>query len=569
MPASTPSSTPDNVTDIRVEQSLPLDKMLVRAGLGSGIHRSVPARDVLRWGGRLARIPSRTAGRFADLAREAGRIGMGTATPAPRDRRFSDRAWEENGAYRRWVQLHFAAHETAHQLLRDAELDDRVESKLRLLIDNVASAVAPSNSPLNPAALKEAIDSGGASFVRGFRNFLSDVSSAPRIPNMVDHAAFELGKNIAVTPGQVIHRTPMFELIEYRATTEQVRETPLLLVPPTINKYYALDLAPERSVVEFMVAQGFRVFAISWRNPTARHAAWGLDAYVHAVLTALATTRTISGAASTSLWGTCSGGIVTAVAVAHLAATDRESEVASLALPVTLLDQRISGTSGALLDPSLARRAVARSARKGYLDGASLAELFAWLRPDDLIWNYWVSNYLLGKQPPAFDLLYWNADSTRMPAALHRDFVEVALENQLVESGALVCHGVPVDLGLITVDAFVIGAVADHITPWQSCYRTTQLLGGKCEFVLSNSGHVAAMVNPPSNPKASYQHASHTPPDPEDFKSSAERHSGSWWPAYATWLDSRSGERVPAPEAPGSPEHPALCEAPGTYVLDR
>lgn len=541
----------EGAPDLRVEQSVSLDTMLVRAALGSGLHRSLPVKELAGWGGRLARRPARTASRFTDLAREAGRIGLGTGSPPPRDRRFADRAWQENGAYRRWVQLHFAAQETAHLLLRDAEFGDRAESKLRLLVDNIASALAPSNTPINPVALKEAIDSGGASFVRGLRNFITDMSSAPRIPNMVDQSAFELGENIATTAGNVIHRTPVFELIEYAGVTEKVREIPVLLVPPTINKFYALDLAPDRSVVEYLVGQGFRVFALSWRNPTARHASWGLDAYVHAVIGALEVTRTITGSLSTSLWGTCSGGIITSVAVALLAATGRQDQVASLALPVTLLDQQVSGTSGAIMDPGLAGLAVARSARQGYLDGAALAELFAWLRPDDLIWNYWVSNYLLGKQPPAFDLLYWNADSTRMPAALHRDFVELALHNQLVEPGSLVSHGVPIDLSEVTVDAFVIGAVADHITPWQSCYRTTQMLGGKCEFVLSNSGHVAAMVNPPGNPKASYQHSSHTPADPEEFRADAERHQGSWWPAYTAWLDARSGEKC---RVPGSVE---------------
>ncbi|WP_344732676.1 PHA/PHB synthase family protein [Nocardioides fonticola] len=550
-----------------LEHSLALDVMLIRAAVGAG--RSVPAPEILSWGGQLVRRPRATGRRLADLARDAGRIGLGTAPPAPADRRFSDRAWSSNGAYRRWVQLHHATHRTAHRLLEDAALDDRATEKLSLLVDNVASALAPSNSPLNPAAIKEALDTGGASILRGLRNFVEDMSSAPRIPMMVDRSAFEVGRNLAVTPGHVVRRTELYELIQYGASTERVYATPLLMVPPTINKYYALDLAPGRSVIEYLVAAGFQVFAVSWRNPTSRHAALGLDAYVEAVIDALGTTRAISGSSSTSAWGTCSGGIITAVAAAYLAAKGRGGEVETLTLPVTLLDQQVEGSSRVLLDADLAGLATTRSARKGYLDGAALSEVFAWLRPDDLVWRYWVNNYLMGRRPPAFDLLYWNADSTRMPAALHRDFIDLALHNRLVEAGSLRCQGTPIDLGQVTVDAFVIGAAADHITPWQSCYRSTQLLGGKTEFVLSNSGHVAALVNPPDNPKAQYERAVDTPADPDAFRASAEHHTGSWWPAYSAWLTARSGDLVPAPQQAGDPDHPPLCAAPGTYVHEK
>jgi polyhydroxyalkanoate synthase len=286
----------------------------------------------------------------------------------------------------------------------------------------------------------------------------------------------------------------VFELIQYAAQTDDVRETPILMVPPTINKFYVLDLAPGRSVVEHLVRQGQQVFMLSWRNPTARHAEWNLDTYVHAVLEAFDVVRQATQSPTAAVLGTCSGGIITSMAAAYLSSVGRGDELAALTLLVTVLDQAGAGTTNALLDRGRADAASAMSRRKGYLDGAVLAEVFAWLRPNDLIWNYWVNNYLLGRKPPAFDVLFWNADTTRMPAALHRDFLDLSLENTLVTPGAATVRGVPVDLGKITTDAYVVAGVADHITPWQSCYKTTGLLGGKTAFVLSTSGHIAALI---------------------------------------------------------------------------
>lgn len=568
---STATRMPDLPSEhARQDHVVPLDTALVRAAIG-GMRGGLPVGPATRLARGLARRPWRPAVRGAELSRELFRvlIGISELSPPKHDRRFSDRAWAENPLYRRAVQTHLAVAEKAHQTLMDGDLPRRDVDRLRFVVDNILDAVAPSNSPLSPTSLKEVIDTGGGSWVRGARSLVRDVSSAPRVPSMVDTSAFAVGGNIAVTPGQVVHRAPMFELLQYNAATEEVYEKPVLLVPPTINKYYALDLAPGRSVIEHLVQAGHQVFAISWRNPTARHADWGMDAYIHAILTALQVTREIAESDQASIWGTCSGGILTTMALAHLGATGSLDQVASLALPVTLLDQQVSGATGALMDPRLADMAKQRSRRRGFLDGSSLTEMFAWLRPNDLIWNYWVSNYLLGKTPPAFDLLYWNSDSTRMPAALHADFVDLAAGNRLVEPGAMTAMGVPVDLADVTVDAFVIGAVADHITPWESCYRTTQMLGGACEFVLSNSGHVAAMVNPPGNPKASFRHATETPKDPTEFMEKAESHQGSWWPVYSDWLAARSGSKKPAPTSPGSAQHPAVEPAPGRYVLDK
>jgi polyhydroxyalkanoate synthase len=385
---------------------------------------------------------------------------------------------------------------------------------------------------------------------------------------MVDRSSFEVGRNIAVTPGSVVLRTEVLELIQYRPQTERVREVPLLIVPPTINKYYALDLAPGRSMAEYLVQGGQQVFVISWRNPDARHAAWGLDTYIQEILGALDAVQRMSDTGRAVMMGACAGGIIAAVAAAHLAATGQRDRLAALALLVTVLDTAQAGTAGALADRRLAAAAKAMSARRGYLDGRALAEVFAWLRPGDLVWNYWVNNYLLGKKPPAFDVLFWNADTTRMSARLHADFVDLAMENKLATPGGLTVLGTAVDLSQVGADAYLVAGIADHITPWQNCYRSTRLLGGTSRFILSTSGHIAALVNPPGNPKARFQVNKHNPAGPADWLKTAQTEQGSWWPDMLAWLGDRCGADKPAPEELGGGGLRPLVEAPGTYVFD-
>ena len=378
---------------------------------------------------------------------------------------------------------------------------------MRFFLENVIEAVAPSNVPLvNPGSAKAVIDTAGLSLVRGAKQLARDMASAPRIPEMVDGSGFVLGENIAATPGGVVFRNELLELIQYAPQTDEVYEVPALVVPPTINKFYAIDLAPERSLVEHGVRQGRQMFVISWRNPDSRHASWNLDTYVRAVLDALDAVEEITGSERTVLGGVCSGGIIASVAAAYLAGIGRQDRLAALCLAVTVIDNHDAGTSSALVDERLAGLAKAKSARKGYLDGRELAEVFAWLRPGDLVWNYWVNNYLLGKRPPAFDILFWNSDTTRMTAALHADFVDLAMENSLTRPGALTVLGVPIDLGKITVDTYVVAGITDHLTPWENCYRSAQLFGGTTRFVLSTSGHIAALVNPPGQPQGVLPH---------------------------------------------------------------
>jgi polyhydroxyalkanoate synthase len=439
---------------------------------------------------------------------------------------------------------------------------------MRFLVQMLVDALAPSNHPfLNPAALKAALETGGRNYRDGAKQFVQDMRSRPRIPAMVDGRGFQVGGNLAVTEGAVVLRTPIIELIHYKPRTEQVREVPLLLVPPMINKYYIADLAPGRSMIEHFLDAGQQVFTISWRNPGAEHRGWDLDAYARSVLDALDAVQEITGADRSHLLGICAGGIVSSVTCAHLAARGELGRIAGLTLGVTLLDQDRSGSLGAMIDENTAQFAIAQSARTGYLDGKALAGVFAWLRPNDLIWNYWVNNYLLGKRPPAFDVLYWNSDTTRMPAALHRDFIRMTTANALVHPGKMTVLGTPVDLSKVDVDSYVVAGTTDHICPWERCYRTVQLLGGSSRFVLSNAGHIAALVNPPSNPKASFQVNDACPEPPEEWLAGAARHPGTWWSDYASWLGERSGEQKPAPASLGSSRHPVSGSAPGTYVL--
>src|SRR5580692_4484432 len=548
----------------------PLDLLLTDAATGA-LRRVNPGGSGLRLAAALAGRPRLVAGRGRQLLGELARIAVGTSQvqPSRRDRRFSDPGWTGNPLLRRAMQAYLAAAGTAEGVVADAGLDWADSERVDFGVTNLIDALSPSNNPLlNPAALKAAIDTGGGSALAGLRHFVADMVTAPRVPSMVEPDAFEVGVDLAVTPGAVVLRTPVFELIQYRPATPAVRQVPLLIVPPVINKFYVMDLAAGRSMVEYLVGQGLQVFMISWRNPDARYAKWDIDTYGQAILDAMGAVERITGSDQTVLAGACSGGIVAAMVAAHLAHTGQQDRLAAFTLMVTVLDQAHAGLASAVIDERTAKLAEASSRARGYLDGSSLAEVFAWLRPNDLIWNYWVNNYLLGKKPPAFDILFWNADTTRMTAGLHRDFLELGAKNALVEPGTATMLGSPVDLASVDRDSYIVAGITDHICPWQSCYRTTQLLGGRPRFLLSTSGHVAAMVNPPGNEKAKYQLAKECPEDPQEWLRLAETCHGSWWPDYASWLAERCGEEKAAPAELGGGGLAPLGDAPGTYVYD-
>jgi poly[(R)-3-hydroxyalkanoate] polymerase subunit PhaC len=549
----------------------PLDLLLTDAALGA-LRRVNPGGSGLRLAAALAARPRLVARQGRQLLAEMARITAGTSEvrPSQRDRRFKDPGWEGNPLLRRVLQAYLTAAQTAEGVVAAADLNWADAERVGFALTNLLDALAPSNSPvLNPAAVKAAIDTGGGSTLAGLRHFISDMAAPPRVPSMVEPDAFEVGADLAVTPGAVVLRTPVFELIQYRPAAPTVRQVPLLIVPPTINKFYVIDLAPGRSLAEYLVGRGQQVFMISWRNPDARHAAWDFNTYGQSILDAMDAVSRITRSERTALMGVCSGGILAAMVAAHLAHSGKQDQIAALTLMVTVLDEARAGLASAVIDERSARLAAAASRTRGYLDGRSLAEVFAWLRPNDLIWSYWVNNYLLGRRPPPFDILFWNADTTRMTAALHRDFLQLGLTNGLTRPGGMTMLGSPVDLSLVDRDSYLVAGITDHICPWQSCYRSTQLLGGSKRFVLSTSGHIAAMVNPPGNEKARYQVAKDCPEDPQEWLRHAESYRGSWWPDYAAWLAEHCGEDSAAPDELGGGGLAPLGDAPGTYVYDR
>jgi polyhydroxyalkanoate synthase subunit PhaC len=560
-----------NMTDnSRLEElAAPLDLLLVNS-TRSFVGRMTPNRSWARLGAKLAKQPRKTVGRGARLARELGTIAIGTSerVPARSDKRFSDPAWQGNPLMRRTMQAYLAAAETADLLFADANLDWRDSDKMRFVLDNIMEGISPSNNPLiSPLAWKALIDTGGLSAVRGIKAFARDMASKPRVPTMVEPDAYSVGETVAATKGAVVMQTRMFELIHYAPQTPTVHEIPLLIVPPVINKYYILDMAPGRSMIEHFLQQGQQVFTISWRNPQARHRNWGFDAYGGAIIEALDAVQRIAGTVKAHMLATCSGGILAAMVAAHLSEIGEGARIAGLTLAVTVLDQNRAGFLSAAMSERAAAAAIRASSKKGFLDGRAMAEVFSWLRPTDLVWRYWVNNYVQGRSPAAFDVLFWNADTVRMTAALHRDMVLMSVNNSLVTPGAVSMLGTPINLSKITADAYVIGGIADHICPWQSTYRSAQLLGSKDNtYVLSSSGHIASLVNPPGNPKASFRAGPVGDETPEEWTAATDKSKGSWWPHYVEWLAQRSGQEIDAPQTLGGQGLPPLAPATGTYV---
>ncbi|EGD54066.1 PHA/PHB synthase family protein [Gordonia neofelifaecis] len=554
------------------EIAAPLDLLLINS-TKSFASRMTPNAAMARFGLSLAKQPITLAERGAGLAKELGDITVGRSNRAPArsDKRFSDPAWTQNPLLHRVEQAYLAASDTVEKLYDDADLEWRDAEKVRFALDNIIEGLAPTNNILlNPLGWKALIDTGGVSAYRGFKAFVRDMASKPRVPAMVEPDAFSVGETVATSKGTVVLKTRMFELIQYAPQTKQVSEVPLLMVPPVINKYYIMDIAPGRSLIENYVASGQQVFAISWRNPKARHRDWGFDEYGKAIIEALDATRTITGADGTNVFATCSGGILAAMVAAHLAAVGQADKINSLSLAVTVLDQNQAGFASSLTSERAAEAAIRQSSAKGYLDGRAMAEMFAWLRPTDLVWRYWVNNYIQGRAPAAFDVLFWNADTTRMTAALHKDMVMMGVGNDLVTPGKATMLGTPVDLGAVECDAYVIGGIADHICPWQATYRSAALLGSKNNrYVLSTSGHIASLVNPPGNPKASFRTAAvDAEVEADEWVKTAEKQSDSWWPDHIQWLAEHGGAEIDAPSALGTAGFEPLAPAPGTYVLE-
>ncbi len=529
------------------------------------------AAEILRDPARLIRAGAERAIAEAVLALEVSRVALGgkeepSVSPDAGDRRFSDPAWRENPWLRGVLGSYLLWGRWWHQQLEASRLEGAARRKARFALNTILDAAAPTNLPwLNPSVLKQTIDSGGLSLVRGGVNAMTDLLVNNGRPRQVDTAPFELGRNLAATPGRVVLRNELMELLMYEPQTERVYRQPLVCSPPWINKYYVMDLAPDRSFVEYAVRAGHTVFAISYRNPDASMKDLRMEDYLRlGWLTAIDAAQSITAAPRVDVVGLCLGGTLTGIGLAYLAARGEQDRVGWAAFTNTLLDFSEPGELGIFADEAGVKSLEARMRRKGYLEASTMAGTFDWLRGNDLVWSYVISNWYMGKQPPAFDILAWNADSTNMPATMHSEYLRACyVENRLSRPGAFEIAGVRLDLSEVGTPAYVLCAQNDHIAPWRGGYRTTQLLGGEARYVLTSAGHIAGIVNPPDNPKTFHYVRDDCPDDPDSWLEGARRVTRSWWEDWAEWAAERSGQQVEARKLP--PGEPA----PGLYVRNQ
>jgi polyhydroxyalkanoate synthase subunit PhaC len=510
-----------------------------------------------------------------DAWQEAGQRWLGAVEPAPTqaatppDKRFAAPEWQTNPGFRLLKEVYLLA---SNWLLKQSEAEDMDEAERRRINFHLRQFVDATSPTLmlmsNPVALRKAIETGGASVAAGARNLLADVN-AGRL-SMVDAEAYAPGRNLALTPGMVVHRNRLIELIQYAPTTKTVHAKPLLIVPPWINKYYVLDMQPKNSMVRYLVEQGFTVFVISWKNPDASMDWIGIEDYMDlGPLEASDVAREITGSSDLNVMGYCIGGTLLTLTLAVLAAKG-DARFRSASFMVSLQDFSRVGDTAVFMDEEGLELVERQMMERGYLDSSEMSNMFSLLRSNDLIWANVVNNYLLGNKPPAFDLLYWNSDGTRMTRAAHSWYLRnTYAENNLVKPGKIELKGEAVDLGRIGQDSYSVGAEKDHIVPWDAAWRITQLFGGDVRFVLASSGHIAGIINPPGGKGAHWTREDGREADtPKDWLAGTTRQEGSWWPDWKAWLAARSGARRKPPSI-GSPKHPPLEDAPGSYVLEK
>jgi polyhydroxyalkanoate synthase len=524
-------------------------------------------------GAQALRQPALVLEQEAALVRELiavlyGGARDGAQASPQRDKRFADPAWRDNSLYRVTLQSYLAWRNALSGFIERSALDPKSKERAQFVMALFTEALSPTNTLFgNPEALKKIVDSGGASLIGGVKNLMADLLQNQGMPAQVDKTAFEVGKNLGTTPGAVVFRNEVLELIQYAPATAQVYSRPQLIVPPQINKFYVFDLSEGKSIVDYLVKSEFQVFMVSWRNPTAAQSHWDLDTYVGALLEAIAAVRDITGSDDVNLHGACSGAMTISALLGHLAARG-ETAVNAATLMVAVLDNKADSQLGLFATPEAIAAAKQNSLSKGVLAGEEMGRVFAWMRPNDLVWNYWVNNYLLGKTPPAFDILYWNNDATRLPARMHGQLLDIFVGNLFSKPRALSVLGTPIDLSGVTCDKYVVAGMTDHITPWKGVYNTARTFGGDTRFVLSSSGHIQSLINPPGNPKAKFFVNSGLPANADAWLAGAQAQKDSWWGNWTDWLRERSGERRAAPATPGNERHPAGVKAPGTYVME-
>jgi polyhydroxyalkanoate synthase subunit PhaC len=485
------------------------------------------------------------------------------------DKRFKDASWREQPYYDLLKQTYLLGSRQLHEFVDRAQVDDKTRLQLRFYARQFIDAMSPSNFPAtNPEVIRKAIETRSASLTDGMKNLIDDLQKG-RITR-VDESAFEVGRNLATTPGTVVFENELIQLIQYAPQTTEVEKTPLLFVPPCINKYYLLDLGAGNSLVEYAVAQGHQVFLISWRSavPETGHLTW--DDYLEmGPLKAVDVVLDITGAGRTNALGFCVGGTILSCAAAVLAARQQD-KLATVTLLTTMLDFSDTGEIGLLIDAGSVALREATIGKGGILPGKELAFTFGTLRANDLIWRYVVDSYLKGATPDAFDLLYWDSDSVSLPGPMYCWYTRnTYLENNIKDPGKTVQCGVPVDLSRINLPIYLLASREDHIVPWKTAFRSKDLVGGEARFVLAASGHVAGVINPPARNKRSHWLNDDLDSDPQAWIDAAEEKPGSWWPDWDAWMRRHSNGTVPAPAAQGSENYPAIEPAPGRYVKEK
>lgn len=519
--------------------------------------------------GAVTKQPVKAAWHWGTYALEVTKVlaGKSKVEVDPKDKRFADPAWKSSKLHKGLLQSHTAMSGELKRFIDGSDLSARDKARAHLVASIYVDTVAPSNSLINPMALKRATETRGKSLIKGVKNLVHDLRHNGGLPSSVDKSKFEIGRNLCLSPGKVVFKNEVLELIQYEPKTGKVFQRPLVICPPQVNKFYALDLSPEKSLVKFATEHGVQIFAVSWRNPDAEHSDWDMSTYVKALDEAVDAAREITGSPDVSLWGACSGGMTAASYVGWLAATGQK-KVLNVISPVCTLDPEnaMDTSMGLFMTPESVKAIKASVKRKGYVDGADMAKVFAWLRPNDLIWNYWVNNYLLGADPPAFDVLYWNADTTRLPAAFHANILDIMQESPFVNHGKLKVLGEPIDMRKVDVDAYIVAGITDHITPWKACYPTARIYGERSVFTLANAGHLQSLLNPPGSAKSFFMSDLASDAKPDDWLAKAQRNEGSWWPHWMAWMHQRSGPEVPAAAKLGSRTHKPGVAAPGEYV---
>lgn len=532
------------------------------------------------WPGASVVGPEKLAGIQADFSREWLRLTAeareGVLQP-PADRRFSGPDWSAHPAYMLMAHAYLLSVKSMNRLVEEADVDDATRERLAFAVMQFTEAMSPTNFlATNPEVMRLWHESKGETLQAGFKNFLADVQKG-RL-TQTDESRFEVGQNLATTQGAVVFQNKFFQLIQYKPLAAQVAARPLLMVPPCINKFYILDLQPQNSFVQYALEQGFQVFLVSWRNPLPtdtdgiQQATW--DDYIQeGVLEAIRVVQEISRQPQINALGFCVGGTMLATALA-LAKARGETPAATLTLLTTLLDFSDTGILDVFVDELHAQTRERQIGMGGLMTARELATTFSFLRPNELVWNYVVDNYMKGTTPPAFDLLYWNSDSTNLPGPFFTwYFRNTYLENRLKVPGGVSVAGCPIDLSTLDMPAYIYGSREDHIVPWVSAYASTQLLAGPCDFVLGASGHIAGVINPPAKKKRNFRVAqsfhARLPERPEDWLAASEEHPGSWWPHWSAWLQQQSPDQIKAPVRPGSTDYPVIEPAPGSYAKTR